>query len=138
MSALDRLQLTDDVLLVFYNMLAYEDEAGMVGFTGFSDSDDSIAMMMKAILALKNDSPPDNRRDARGWTLFVMNQFIEFFDNISPVDIKALYTRNVKRAIMRNTARQLLDDPATWPISHLTRTQEQLNQLLIDFANGPV
>jgi len=138
MSALDRLELTDEVLLVFYNMLAYEDEAGVAGFTGFSDSDDSIAMMMKAILALKNDNPPDTRKDAKGWILFVMNQFIEFYDNISPLDIKSLYTRSVQRQIMRNTAGQLLSDPETWPISHLSKTQEKLNQLLIDFANGDV
>lgn len=130
--------LDDEVFLVYYHILEWEDLTGKNLFVGMSEGEESAYMLMKVAMAVYNGNPPDRTADTRGWVLFILNEFVEFAADFGINNIKEIITTADRNSIADATLIKWQLGPSNWPQNNFVMTQEKINALLAQFDVQPV
>ena len=125
-------QIPDEVFVVYWALLSWEEENGRELFTTFFDYEDSIFLLMEVGKALKIAGPPDRKLNAKDWAKFTLNVFVEFAADYGVNDIKNIILARDRESISEVAVTVLLQDPATWPINNFRIRKQKINELLID------
>jgi len=123
-------QLGDDVFLVYWGILNWEDQNQENLFTSFSENEESIYLLMRIALAVRNGNPPNKLTQSRDWVLFILNEFIEFAADFSINNIKSVIQNPDRQNIADDIEARLLQDPSTWSLSAFRNVQQNVNILL--------
>lgn len=129
-------RLPENVLVVYFHLLDWEEANQEDLFTSFFDLEDTIFMLMGVAKALKHNSPPDIILDGDGYAEFVLNEFVEYAADTGVNNIKSIIKTQDRRDIGDAAAITFLEDPSTWRVEFLADAFEKIN-LLLDPPIGP-
>lgn len=123
-------QLNDEVFVVYYSLLEWEDTNALQLYTGFFDHEDIMLLLMKIAHSIKHDSPPDMVLNPNDWALFILDDFIEYAGETGINNITAII-KIPDRVIIADKVEVILGLGAEhYPTNFLASSQVLINRLL--------